>query len=304
MPISFECPHCGFQTEVAERYAGQSGTCANCHQSISVPGKAIQTRPTRDRNKSGGVGFAVVGVLGLLVFAGLLLGLMFLFVGKPATNVGGIAAATNTAEQIRCGENLAKIGVAIEKYVAAKGHYPPAYTTDEDGKPMHSWRVLLLPYLGENKLYAKYDLDKPWDDPANQHVIARMPRVYRCPMEKDVTDESAYMVLTGEGFLFDGDAKREPNAIKDDVNSALLVVEVSDTSIQWTEPKDLSLDTIDWTRSRSNGLGSKHTSGGLHVLTADGEVHHLGEFVTPEALKAMATIDGGETVDAASWTDQ
>jgi hypothetical protein len=31
---------------------------------------------------------------------------------------------------------------------------------DADGRPMHSWRVLILPYLGETALFAKYNLSE------------------------------------------------------------------------------------------------------------------------------------------------
>ena len=63
--------------------------------------------------------------------------------------------------------------------------FPPAYTTSKDGKPLLSWRVLILPYLEQEALYKEFHLDEPWDSPHNRTLIARMPAVYRCPMEVD-----------------------------------------------------------------------------------------------------------------------
>ncbi len=37
MPFLFTCPYCGAQTYVSEQYAGQSGPCARCGQTITVP---------------------------------------------------------------------------------------------------------------------------------------------------------------------------------------------------------------------------------------------------------------------------
>ena len=37
MPINFTCPHCGATTDVADQYAGQSGPCAHCGKTITVP---------------------------------------------------------------------------------------------------------------------------------------------------------------------------------------------------------------------------------------------------------------------------
>jgi hypothetical protein len=37
MPFLFTCPHCGAQTYVSEQFAGHSGPCAQCGQTITVP---------------------------------------------------------------------------------------------------------------------------------------------------------------------------------------------------------------------------------------------------------------------------
>ena len=37
MPIQFTCPNCGLQTKVSDEYAGKSGPCAGCGQTITVP---------------------------------------------------------------------------------------------------------------------------------------------------------------------------------------------------------------------------------------------------------------------------
>ena len=40
--------------------------------------------------------------------------------------------------------NLQSIRKAIVNYEKAKGSFPPAYLADANGKPMHSWRALVL----------------------------------------------------------------------------------------------------------------------------------------------------------------
>jgi hypothetical protein len=37
MSIPFTCPHCGEQTLVEDKYAGQSGPCIRCGKPITVP---------------------------------------------------------------------------------------------------------------------------------------------------------------------------------------------------------------------------------------------------------------------------
>ena len=37
MPIPFDCPHCGFHTEVPENQGGESGPCRGCGKTVTVP---------------------------------------------------------------------------------------------------------------------------------------------------------------------------------------------------------------------------------------------------------------------------
>ena len=92
----------------------------------------------------------------------------------------------DSAAQSQCTNNEKHIALAIHNYISStrpKAMFPPAYTTSKDGKPLLSWRVLILPYLEQEALYKQFHLDEPWDSPHNRTLIARMPTVYRCPME-------------------------------------------------------------------------------------------------------------------------
>jgi hypothetical protein len=102
--------------------------------------------------------------------------------------------------------------------------------------------------------------------------------------------------------------------IKDRTSHTILIVEVADSGIRWTEPRDLSFDEMQFNvtdpRTGSvHGLSSRHISDfwgcfcdpevfcGAHVLMGDGSVRHVAPDARPELLRAMLTIDGGEDVD-------
>ncbi len=80
--------------------------------------------------------------------------------------------------------NLKRVGLALHNYEAAEGHYPPAAITGNDGKPLLSWRVAILPYLKDydgrsrSDLYKEFHLDEPWDSPHNRPLLERMPAAY------------------------------------------------------------------------------------------------------------------------------
>lgn len=102
--------------------------------------------------------------------------------------------------------NLKALALAMHNYHAAKGQFPPAAVTDRAGKPLLSWRVLLLPYLeGQNapSLYKEFRLNEPWDSPHNKKLLARMPAVFAPVAGKTrVPNSTFYQVFVGPGAIY------------------------------------------------------------------------------------------------------
>src|SRR6476620_4852071 len=110
------------------------------------------------------------------IAVGLLLFIAFVFVAGPAVDMGSREAA----RRMQCSNNLHNIAIALQNYHDDHGSFPPAYIAAADGKPMHSWRVLLLPYLDREDLYAKYRFDEPWDGPNNSQLHGQALKVFLC----------------------------------------------------------------------------------------------------------------------------
>lgn len=131
---------------------------------------------------------SVVGIIGLLVV--LLL---------PAIQTA------NGCRRHPCTNNLKQIALALYNYHDAYGCYPPAYVTDSTGKPVHSWRILILPYLEQQRLYNSYDFSEPWDGPNNIKLAAQMPRIFACDgVTTNGKGLTSYLAITGEGTAFPG----------------------------------------------------------------------------------------------------
>ena len=146
--------------------------------------------------------------------------------------------------------DLAAIGAAIVAYRDDLGVYPPAYLTDADGNPTLSWRVLVLPYLGEDELYAKFDLTKAWDDPANAELVGEIPAVFRADTAgSDVASpapgDTSYAGVSGDKHVFRaGGASPDdglPSAAVSDGNSYTLGAGPvgAQVSIPWSSPGDI-----------------------------------------------------------------
>ncbi|WP_217646984.1 DUF1559 family PulG-like putative transporter [Planctomicrobium piriforme] len=192
-----------------------------------------------------------------------------------------------------CSTNLRLIGLALHNYHETYGSLPPAYTVDAQGKRLHSWRTLILPFLDQQALYDKINLGKPWDDPANAEVRATTVRCYACPVAELPPGYTTYLAVVGENFCFHPTRGRKLSEITDNHHETVAVFETDkDHAVYWMAPDDgdpsLSLEFDD-------KLAKAH-AGKIFVLMAGGSLQYLKTELTPETRKALMTIAGGETV--------
>lgn len=91
------------------------------------------------------------------------------------------------AQRQRSLKNLKALAVAMHNYLDTHGQFPDDIA-DKDGKPLLSWRVQLLPFLDEEKLYKQLRLNESWDSEHNFKLLTQMPSVLRVGIEsKDAT---------------------------------------------------------------------------------------------------------------------
>ncbi len=164
---------------------------------------------------------------------------------------------------------------------------PPAFVVDESGRPMHSWRVLLLPYLDAGNLYDQYDFSEPWDGPSNRRLLNQRPRTYALHDRNEEPDSlTNYLVVVGPDTMWPGSkATGEPFG-----GRKILIVENVGADVHWTEPRDLNLDTMnfDLTASSPDGVSSSYLPAA--VALSDGTIRRLPpEKISPEELRDLLT---------------
>src|SRR5262249_5499853 len=121
-------------------------------------------------------------------------------------------------------------------------HFPPQAVYSPDGKPLLSWRVLILPYLEKDDLYKEFHLDEPWDSEHNKKLLAKMPKTYAMPgrQEKEPT-ETFYQGFAGKGAFFDGKQGTKIVDITDGASNTIMVVEAA-KAVPWSKPEDIPFD--------------------------------------------------------------
>jgi hypothetical protein len=186
-----------------------------------------------------GIAFLVLGTLCLMCMLSL-----------PAID------AARLGRRAQCMNNLKQIALALRTYHEKNGRFPPPYFTDKTGKPMHSWRVLILPYLDLDPLYKRYKFSEPWDGPNNKKVASPVP-VYSCPSNgRSSTSspfETSYVAVVGPKGEWPSMAAKA-TGMDESPGEIIMVVEVANSGISWMEPKDISIDSAGMTESRSREL--------------------------------------------------
>ena len=213
-------------------------------------------------------------------------------------------------------KHLKRIGLALHNYHDDYDQFPPQYLADSDGRPMHSWRVLILPYLSEpdaKAVYEAYRFKEPWNSQHNQKLADEAERFFRCmtssAAEPTSTFTTHYVAVVGPDTAW---SEREGTCLKDfgdgTANTALLV-EIADSDIHWMEPRDITLEEA---LSKQDGKyrvpASHHFVERTYfflntsplwgqILTVDGSCHCFQSEPSRDEVAALLSIDSGEPID-------
>jgi hypothetical protein len=203
---------------------------------------------------------------------------------------------TQQVRRHHCGNNLKQITLALHNYHSAHNKFPAQANYDSQGKPLLSWRVHILPYLLEEKLYKEFHLDEPWDSEHNKQLIPRMPAFYRCPsMKWSLKDKTTSLGLVNEAAMFTGAPGGVPiKDVEDGTSNTIFLVDADDAhAVIWTKPEDLKYDP----KNPRQGLVGHHDDK-IVAAFVDGAVRAFADTIDNKTMLALFTRKGGEVVPA------
>jgi hypothetical protein len=207
------------------------------------------------------------------------------------TIVPRVQEAVRKARFNSCNGNMKIIGISILNYADYHGHFPPAYTTDAEGNPLHSWRTLILPFMEQQALYDSIDLTKPWDDPVNAAACSTHLRVYQCPdLPNAVTrvgNLTTYLAVVTPESLIRAAPPTPVEAAKAVAETLLIVDAPSNRAVPWMSPHDVDEGLILEFERDSN---LQHAVNGMMAGFSSGHVTILTPNLDRAARRALITV--------------
>ncbi len=197
-------------------------------------------------------------------------------------------------------DNLKKILIAVHMYSDDHGGNMPKNLFGENDKPILSWRVHLLPYIGEKELYSKFRLDEPWDSKHNKSLSETVVKVFQSPGLNEKEPVTYYKLFTGPGTAFSGTNGPRFATFTDGTSNTLAVVEAGQP-VFWAKPDDIEVDvSIDSNKDLPEI--KRPYKNAWHGTTWDGAVIRKvlkeKDVFDPDVLRAYITPNGGEVIGA------
>ncbi|MEM8911451.1 MAG: hypothetical protein AAGC97_06740 [Planctomycetota bacterium] len=125
---------------------------------------------------------------------------------------------------------------------------------DPAGNPLLSWRVAMLPRIGYQDLYDRFEIQEPWNSATNIKLLPLIPDVFVC--DSLIDERSDYFIPSGPD-TYGGIEHRQVDLRASEDAAVLCIIrgEPSD-AVPWTKPGGLDIDQaklVELTKSQQSG---------------------------------------------------
>ena len=170
----------------------------------------------------------------------------------------------------------------------------PGNIKDADGKPLLSWRVAILKFMGEpeQELYEKFKIGEAWNSKHNIQLLDKMPDVYRNARFNSST-KTVYLGFDGEGTMFESNKTIGFANIRDGSSNTLFVAQLNrQSAIEWSKPAD-----IKFTPGTAVSQLAETEKGFIVVASCDGSAAFTSlENIDAEEMEHFIQRNDGEVI--------
>jgi len=151
--------------------------------------------------------------------------------------------------------------------------------------------------MEQKQLFESIDFNSPWDSQPNSPFAAAIPHGLQCHNREDGTGNTQMFAVVAPNSVWQ-DTTITLGDITDEHSQTLVFIELDLPGVNWMSPTDVSHEELLVMLERDGQLPSAHPDGVL-MSFADGGVQTLShDVITPELLRALVSINGGEPIPA------
>jgi hypothetical protein len=209
----------------------------------AIPGVILGILGLVDINKNErrlkGKGLAITGLV-LSVLSIVMVPFYLILLGLLLPAFQKVHDAANRAKSLN---NLKQIGFAHHNYASANVDRLPTTICGPNHEPLLSWRVSILPYVDEPRIYGQFNLDQAWDGPQNLRLLDPRPKAYWTPDLAPNSNTTGYRAFVGPGTLYPEPGYQTPYkimTIPDGTSNTILLVEATEV-VPWSKPEGLTV---------------------------------------------------------------
>lgn len=268
---------------------------------LALPRRSVRPHTVR--------GFTIVELLVVIGIIGVLVSL----------TIPAVSSAREASRRTGCANNLRQIGLALRLHHEHHGRFPVGAIEwrgrGDQSKRQLAWSIYVLPFLEQQAVYDRLDLQQAFDSPANATAAAQIIPVFICPTSPRGTRRVEGRGPSDYGGIF-GERIQGPNqppkgimildvalsdaAVRDGLSNTLIVAEDTEwPDGQWINGRNIfdQAFPINAAPRFENDIRSRHP-GGAQGVFADASVRFLDDQLDPQIVAAICTRDGREPVAA------
>jgi hypothetical protein len=194
--------------------------------------------------------------------------------------------------------NLRFVTCGLHNYHDGYLSFPSGGTFTPTGAMLHSWETYILPYFPYDS--TPIDRELPWNHPRNEKYFRCAPGAFldAAFVPDHILDQEGFGLshYAANSWVLGANTRTKREDITDGLATTILLGQVNADFKPWGHP-------VNW-RDPARGInkgpdtfGGAPGSGGAYFAMADASCRFLSEHISPQVLRALATPNGGETID-------
>ena len=133
-------------------------------------------------------------------------------------------------------------------------------------------------------------------------MIEPTPEEFCSPFSSGAPGTTSFVAVVGPSTIWPGAQTITSDDITDGAWQTIFIVEIADSDIAWTEPRDLPIDRVFDRKPAANRLYNEVDDGRTSTCTVGfNHVRHMPPICDRQLIRALLTRNAGDSTQDFEW---